>query len=722
MNNLETYNIEGINGSSEDKQLAEIDVRKAAGTEAQFKIALINNTNNTINNVKILGNLPTNGEFVRGTETITNNLQTTLKTGISAQNCTIYYSANMSATSDLSNTNNGWTTNLSEVENARAYLIEIPSMPAETNFETTYIMQLPTTLSYDLTSYTGYQVLYNEAESTITQKVKSPLVGLTTGEGIKLETTIEATVGNDILKDGDIVKNGEVIRYKITTKNNGTQTLENIELNAMVPEGTVVVVPEEGYVYSGLSYYTEKTDMVEVTETIPSLAKGQSHVVEYEVRVKMDTAKGTQITNKATAICGDFVLYSNELKNTVEEAKIRVTIKRVIDESVPLVSSGGIRYLMFIENFSNETVKDLKVNVLTENVNIVKITNEDYTVDDVKNEISIAEIPANGTFYFRIIGTVAEGDIIPIKAQVNVTYSNGKKYRSNKDIQTKEKVGAEISLTTSNNGAYVNQKDTIIYNIVVKNTSTIFKTMAVQDNFSEYLEIEEVYLDNVLVSQITNEDDEKTYVSQIANEFEYYISIAANSYKELKIVARVKEIDEQFDIKYITNSAKVIIAGTGSVISEEVRHILKGTISEDDKNIVSGLAWLDANQDGQKDPEEKTMTNINVRLFDISTNTIAQDKNGNKAETKTDSNGQYTFTKIKEGQYIVLFEYDTNEYELTTYKADGVSESQNSNVILKTININGQEKTCAVTDTINLTENVFNINIGLKELLIYDLE
>jgi hypothetical protein len=53
---------------------------------------------------------------------------------------------------------------------------------------------------------------------------------------------------------------------------------------------------------------------------------------------------------------------------------------------------------------------------------------------------------------------------------------------------------------------------------------------------------------------------------------------------------------------------------------------------------------------------------------------------------------------------------------------EGVSEKQNSNVVQKSITINGEEKEYAVTDTIKLTGSVANINIGLKENLNYDLE
>ena len=131
---------------------------------------------------------------------------------------------------------------------------------------------------------------------------------------------------------------------------------------------------------------------------------------------------------------------------------------------------------------------------------------------------------------------------------------------------------------------------------------------------------------------------------------------------------------------------------------------------------------MDENQNGEKDSDEKLLQGINVKLFDVSTNSIAKNKDGELAETTTDSNGEYIFTRMNEGEYIVMFEFDTTKYELTTYMKEGVSNSKSSNAVLKSINIDGVEKQYGVTDSILLTESVSNINIGLKENLNYDME
>ena len=115
------------------------------------------------------------------------------------------------------------------------------------------------------------------------------------------------------------------------------------------------------------------------------------------------------------------------------------------------------------------------------------------------------------------------------------------------------------------------------------------------------------------------------------------------------------------------------------------------------------------------------MARITVRLLDISTNEFVKDENGNVVVATTNATGFYSFTNIKKGQYLVVFEYDTSKYILTAYKKDGVTEQNNCDAISKTMEIDGQEKNIAVTEVIKLEDtNVANINLGLMNAKTYD--
>ena len=71
---------------------------------------------------------------------------------------------------------------------------------------------------------------------------------------------------------------------------------------------------------------------------------------------------------------------------------------------------------------------------------------------------------------------------------------------------------------------------------------------------------------------------------------------------------------------------------------------------------------------------------------------------------------------MQSGRYILTFEYDTQKYRLTTYKKNGVNESQNSDVINQTMSDKKKKKNLGMTDVIEIVnEDIVNIDAGLIE-------
>ena len=97
------------------------------------------------------------------------------------------------------------------------------------------------------------------------------------------------------------------------------------------------------------------------------------------------------------------------------------------------------------------------------------------------------------------------------------------------------------------------------------------------------------------------------------------------------------------------------------------------------------------------------------------------DKGEVRDTTKTDSNGLYQF-ELQEGNYIIVFKYDTNIYTTTTYQLNGASEKENSDAITREITINGSNITAGTTDTIKLNKNVSDIDLGLAIKNTFDLK
>ena len=714
MYNSKTYNLTGIKGISEEQQLVQLTEGEAA-KDISFDIAIVNNTGADAKNVKILGKLPTKGNKITDEE---NTLQTALKE-VTAQNATIYYSTNANATSDVKRTENEWST--TATAEAKVFLIVLDTLNAEENYMAGYTIQLPSPIQKDTTAYTEYEVIYdNDSEKAIT--AESVKIGFSTPTEIKLETSLSAQVGNDTIKSGDILKAGEVIKYTMTAKNNGSQAIDNIELKSNVPDGTIYVTPEEEYQHSGTTYYKEDENVKEIKENIQTLGSGKTYTKSYEVRIKSDIAVDKEITNKSTAVCTETSVESEEISNKIQSSDVRVTIKKLVEEENVAISGGTMEYMVIVDNLSDKELTNLKLQVISENFKATCLSNEDtYLINsDIPDTIDIKNIGSKGNVWFKLEGDTTE-NADKVSAIAVVKDSNGNTYRSNKLGESLQQVDAKIKLTSPQDKAYLREGDIVEYNIEVTNPTNAQENIEILDSVSEYFEIQEIYVNGEIQFQTTETAKTDTYTKKIANDISYGISVEAGQKATMKIVAIVKDADENIDAKTITNSAKASVNEMVKDTSEEVTHILKLT-SENIKNVINGKAWLDQNLNGAKDNGETPLKGIKVRLYNVSTSDYQKDDNGAIIETLTNDNGEYSFTKIPNGQYIVLFEYDTNKYEPTYYLKDGVDDSINSKVVFKNITIGGQEQSYAVTDTINLEDSVSNINIGLKEKLTFDLQ
>lgn len=127
------------------------------------------------------------------------------------------------------------------------------------------------------------------------------------------------------------------------------------------------------------------------------------------------------------------------------------------------------------------------------------------------------------------------------------------------------------------------------------------------------------------------------------------------------------------------------------------------------KHTISGLVWVDKNQNNILDKDE-SLKDVIVKVIDLNNqNTFLKDGNGKEIEIKTNENGEYAIRDIPQGKYNVIFKYDTSIYELgdTTQIKDYIIESTKEKV--------------AITNTINLMDDEL-IDLRLIELTEFDLK
>ena len=274
------------------------------------QIEVINNHEEAIENIQILGDLPTNRE--------TNNMGIELTQKINLlgiENAKVYYTENEEATEELNKEENGWKEEITNLNNAKKYLIVINRLEAQTSVQGSYTFAIPANLEYNQTAKLGYQVKYIDSVTHVEDELSATAIEMQTGIGPKVETKLLATVaGKEIDRP---VKNGEVIHYKIEVSNTGTEDISDVRVTGSVPDGTTMVAPEEGYEYTGASYYQE-LDSRTYENQIKTLKVGEVASCEYEVRVNNQTKEGTTLENTTTVTYGD-VTKSNKVANTTRK-------------------------------------------------------------------------------------------------------------------------------------------------------------------------------------------------------------------------------------------------------------------------------------------------------------------------------------------------------------------------------------------------------------------
>ena len=262
-NHITNYSVKTNSVNSKEEQIGNLKMYQDS-TEANFQIALVNNTGSKLENVIAVGNLPLQGEAKVGDYTFNNTIDAKLKSEINIEtgNATIYYTANKNATTDLNNVTNGWSANLDEVANPILYMVVISNMEKGTSFIANYTMRIPANLEYNKDMKTTYVVDYSSEFSN--SVIKAIPVGLETG---KVFVTLEAKVGMEKLENNATVKAGEVIKYIATVTNTGSSEAKNVKVNGLVPKGTVYIEPVEEFEHASEIYYKE-TETSEVNKEL----------------------------------------------------------------------------------------------------------------------------------------------------------------------------------------------------------------------------------------------------------------------------------------------------------------------------------------------------------------------------------------------------------------------------------------------------------------------
>ena len=376
----ENEKLEVINGEAKEALIQ----AKSTEKELTFEMNIINNYENTLSNAVILGRTMFKGN--KDVDTL-QDLGTTMNipmsskitlSGLPEENVEIYYSTNGNATKDLANTENAWTTEMTDYSTVKSYMIIFKNYTIKSGdvFIFSYKAKVPANLDYENKAYEMYGMYFTNNINTgaIEDKAIATKIGLNTGKEAVLNAKLESVLG-----EGASVKAGEHLKYIVTINNNGTISAEGTTINIEIPNN-LEYIPKEGenYKIRTIMPLQKFDDMEEPDwdsidwsqagmskeEAMKMWQESKEQMKEYEQWVEEQKAQGVEFDENITEPKNILVITIGSIKtNSTIIKELEFNTKHLgsnaDDETVKLKAT--IEYNEDVETETNEVTNIIKV-------------------------------------------------------------------------------------------------------------------------------------------------------------------------------------------------------------------------------------------------------------------------------------------------------------------------------------------------------------------------
>lgn len=636
-NSMTGYNgdekIEVINGESQKALIP----TKAEQKEVTYTMNVINNYENTLDHVVVLGRSPfKDNKDVSTSLSLGSNITMPLAsgitvTGVDASKVTIYYSENGEATTDLSNSQNGWTTSVTDYTKIKSYMIVLNEDYAMNGGDTitfSYKATLPANLDYDQEVYENYGVFFNnnKTSGTITDKAIATKIGLTTGSIAKLDAKLTSTIG-----EGASVKSGEILEYELTINNTGVVDAENTTVEIKLPP-ELSFIPQDGddYTYKvpedeeyDESRYEEllnlpENEVIDLTKyenLISELQQYEDNDVDSEVlkinlgkitanstlkktlkfRAQSDETKKVEL--KATVGYSDMIsVETNTVSNIIEKVYFDTQIGskyKSLKEGETYSFQIALRSSQYNYELEDESIDNSRKNTVVtitlpdeleyDSIKLTRFNEDTFEEDDIT---STANVKVSGRKVTVKVGDVdgERGKTLIINTKVgklaNEVYKKEVTITSNiKADNTETENIDDISVTINKPGINVAQTANIPTGTTISAGEDFAYTFTIQNLSDIYLN--DVEFTDALPTEVTFKYLEIVYEDgTIDSSFninsdgsintKFYLSVGQKVTINVHVVANSIDNDTE-----ISNKAKFKNEDIGEVETNSVSHIVK---------------------------------------------------------------------------------------------------------------------------------------------------
>ncbi len=741
---------ESIESTTQEVQVGRLD-ENGAQQNANINVNVINNYEQSINDVTIIGKIAHEGEDGQLSSTFTTSLLEQIQVNYPEAN--IYYS-----TEKLDVNSDQWKEQLEDITSAVMFKIVVPELKPSELLNLNYKVNIPENIESNEKCYEMIQLsyLYNEQKMEdyatfqlmTEEREENGIALMSLEEDIEgLELKVQSTTAGRELTDQEEVLSGSTVTHKITVTNNTERNLEGFTItgkqaNSKGNKNVTFFNMKKSTVPDAMTQepcditnYVEDEDIAEAVYTKDVLEAGETICFEYEFTINNPTEEDETTIGTITLKANGYEQTKQIMENKIKQAELKLITQYGSNEEVEFTANGATFFKYHIENITQTPIKNISMIVpIPDGVEVFDMTFEEgkgaveeQTQDAVT--LKIDELGAQEEINVIFALNIDKID----KDTVDKTYAfscysqiNENKYYSN--IITKYAVNdvAEIEMVQESDvkEEQVAVGDEIQFTTTIKNLSIIDADLLIEDYLPEGLMVKEAYLEQdgnqvTKIESTTSDITEGEYIST---------NYLVNAKKEVKLVIDTivgERLNDFVEFEnYVTASGGNQYSKSNTITYEMKDPEIIDLDDQDDTETIatiSGKAWIDTNQNGIQDEDTK-IGNMTVILLDGKTGENITDASGETIETKTNEQGEYYFEDLTANSYMVAFEYDANKYSTTKYQVEEGDSTRNSDVISKKITLNQQEKTMAVTDVIELSDtDVENVDAGFYENKIFDL-
>lgn len=458
----------------------------------------------------------------------------------------------------------------------------------------------------------------------------------------------------------------EPLEFAVFMKNITDTKLENITLNVELPKEVTFNIETDVYGSTGLNRtYVENAEGGLLTFDVSSLEAGESKELYIPVRVKkLDyNIENIKLSLRAYAQIGEERYYSNDYSKVVWQSETKVNYKWYSNNKVETINHE--EQVVYTLELSNDGLVDASVVEILNRIPAGLVIENVTLVDDTGTEQTVES--SNIILVRTSIGAGKDIKLI-ITAKVD----------ENAFLRDQESIDNKVTVSGVTFGEF--ETDVISYKINNKNV-----TIEIPENNEEKD-------DNSNNNNESNNDNENNNQDNNVSDDN---NLGNND-------------DNNDDNQENTNLQNPENQINPTPEKEEATKTY----------IISGKVWLDENKDGVN-RNEPGMQSVVVMLYKTTDKgnitTMVQQK-------VTDSNGEYKFTSVEDGNYVVVFSYDTGLYNSTKYHVSTASTNENSDAITKAISIGDSKDIYGITDMITINgSGAIDVDLGLVSKNEFDL-